>query len=184
MSIPKSIPGRMRPTVYIAGVAALAGCGGSAPGGAAASAAPAAPYVAAATPVAAGEYLTIIGGCNDCHTAGWNESFGAVPADQRLTGVPVGFRGAWGTSYPANLRLSVQGKTASQWIAMIRSRRGNPPMPWMNLHQMAEADLTAIHAYLTALGPKGDVAPAWVQPGQEPPTSYIVFEPVMPGGAK
>lgn len=147
------------------------------------AAAPETPHVAATSPVAAGEYLTVIGGCNDCHTPGWDQSFGQIPGPDRLTGLPVGFRGPWGTSYPANLRLSATSQTAAQWIAMIRARRGNPPMPWMNLHQMTDRDLSAIHAYLNSLGPKGEPVPAFVPPGQEPATPYIVFDPVMPKGA-
>lgn len=142
-----------------------------------------APHMVAATEAAAGEYLTIVGGCNDCHTAGWNETFGKVSGADRLMGLPVGFRGPWGTSYPANLRLSATSQTATQWIAMIRSRTGNPPMPWMNLHQMTDRDLAAIHAYINSLGPKGEPVPAFVPPGQEPVTPYILFEPVMPKGA-
>jgi mono/diheme cytochrome c family protein len=139
-----------------------------------------APHVAATSAVAAGEYLTIVGGCNDCHTAKWKESFGNVPADDRLTGMSVGFQGPWGTSYPANLRLSVQGRTSAEWIAMVRGRKGMPPMPWMNLHGMADRDLAAIYAYLSALGPKGSPAPAYVPPGQEPRTPYFKFEPIVP----
>ena len=137
-------------------------------------------HVVATTRVAAGEYLTLVGGCNDCHTPNWNESFGNVPADERLIGMAVGFQGPWGTSYPANLRHSVQGRTSAEWIEMIRGRRGMPPMPWMNLHRMADRDLAAIYAYLRELGPKGSPAPAYVPPGQEPTTPYIRFEPIMP----
>jgi mono/diheme cytochrome c family protein len=141
-----------------------------------------APFVTATSQAAAGEYLTIVGGCNDCHTPGWNESFGQVPSENRLTGVELGFRGPWGTSYPANLRLSVQGKSNTEWITMIRGRRGMPPMPWMNLHLMNQRDLEAIYAYLVSLGPKGEPAPAYVPPDREPATPYVVLEPVMPKG--
>jgi mono/diheme cytochrome c family protein len=138
------------------------------------------PHVAAASTVAAGEYLTVVGGCNDCHTPAWNERFGQVPAEDRLTGTALGFRGSWGTSYPANLRLSVQGRGRDEWITMIRSRKGMPPMPWMNLHLMNQRDLEAIYAYLVGLGPKGGPAPAYVPPDREPVTPYIMFEPVLP----
>src|SRR5580765_696241 len=45
-----------------------------------------------------GRYLTIVGGCNDCHTAGYAPSGGQVPETQWLLGDgTVGFRGPWGT---------------------------------------------------------------------------------------
>ena len=44
------------------------------------------PSVKAQSPVAAGEYLVAIGGCNDCHTEGWMINSGKVPEAQRLTG--------------------------------------------------------------------------------------------------
>lgn len=64
-----------------------------------------------------GKYLARIGGCNDCHTPGFAESAGNTPTRQWLTGSPVGFQGPWGTTYPANLRLYVQGMSESQWLA-------------------------------------------------------------------
>lgn len=135
------------------------------------------PYVAAQDAIQAGEYITTLGGCNDCHTPGWEETAGQVPVADRLTGSPVGFQGPWGTSYPANLRLSVQGHTAETWIGMVRARTGNPPMPWMNLHAMSDRDLAAVFQFLRQLGPKGVPAPAFVPPGREPVTPYIDFTP-------
>ena len=38
------------------------------------------PVVAATSMEQAGEYLTIVGSCNDCHTQGWTESEGKVRA--------------------------------------------------------------------------------------------------------
>lgn len=142
-----------------------------------AAAGPAQPYVAAADPIAAGRYLTVIGGCNDCHTPSWDPSFGQTPEAERLTGSPVGFQGPWGTSYPANLRLSVRESSMEQWKRMIRDRRSNPPMPWMNLHQMNDADLSAIYTYIRSLGPAGEHAPSALPPGVEPTTPYISFMP-------
>ena len=126
-----------------------------------------------------GEYLTDIGGCNDCHTAGFAEGRQIPPAD-RLLGMPVGYAGPWGTSYPANLRLKLRELSADRWIAMVRSRSGLPPMPWASLHAMTDEDLRAIHAYVTSLGAKGVPAPAPLPPGVEPTTPYISFAPVMP----
>lgn len=66
------------------------------------------PAVQAATMVQAGEYLTLVGGCNDCHTQNWTEGKGRVPPADRMAGMKVGFRGPWGTTYGKDLRTIVQ----------------------------------------------------------------------------
>ncbi len=142
-----------------------------------------APYVAAATPEEAGRYVVIVGGCNDCHTVGWGETNGGVPEDRWLTGSPVGFRGPWGTSYPANLRLTVQQMGEDAFVARAKAGRGLPPMPWMNLARTTQSDLRAVYRFIRALGPAGERAPAPVPPGVEPATPYIVFEPLAPSDA-
>ena len=45
-----------------------------------------------------GRYLSVIGGCNDCHTGGYLEKTGAVPERERLTGDTLGWQGPWGTT--------------------------------------------------------------------------------------
>jgi mono/diheme cytochrome c family protein len=131
---------------------------------------------AAADTVARGRYLVTIGGCNDCHTAGYPEQGGNVPESEWLKGAPVGFQGPWGTTYAANLRLVAGRLTAEQWIEHARQER-LPPMPWFNLRRMTDADLMAMHAYIRALGAPGAAAPAYVAPGGKVTTSYIVFVP-------
>ena len=134
--------------------------------------------IAAKTPEQQGKYLILIGGCNDCHTTGFAESGGQKPAESDwLTGSPVGFRGPWGTSYPSNLRLTVDSISEEAWVQMCRNRQALPPMPWPSLNKMDENDLRAIYAYLKSLGPKGIRAPLIVAPGVEPATPYFVFEP-------
>lgn len=151
------------------------------PPGAAAEAHPAA---AAAKPAAQakepmvqrGEYLVKIGGCNDCHTAGYPETAGNVPKSEWLMGAPVGFKGAWGTSYAANLRLTVDALTEDQWVTFARVPR-RPPMPWFNLRDMNDDDLRAMYRFISHLGPKGERAPAAAAPGAVVNTPVIVFEP-------
>jgi mono/diheme cytochrome c family protein len=126
--------------------------------------------------IARGKYVVQIGGCNDCHTAHYPETDGKVPESEWLEGSPVGFQGPWGTTYPANLRLSMQELTEAQWMAQARAAR-RPPMPWFNLRDMSDDDLRAFYRYVRSLGPKGEPAPAYVPPGQTPVTPYIVFEP-------
>ncbi|MDX1487796.1 MAG: hypothetical protein R3268_06320, partial [Acidiferrobacterales bacterium] len=52
-----------------------------------------------------GRYLSVIAGCNDCHTSGYLWSNGDVPEKDWLTGDTLGWRGPWGTTYAVNLRL-------------------------------------------------------------------------------
>ncbi|MHB8141936.1 MAG: cytochrome C [Vulcanimicrobiaceae bacterium] len=138
------------------------------------------PYVSAASPQDAGRYLVIVGGCNDCHTPGWDQSQGRLPESKWLLGSDVGFRGPWGTSYPANLRLFVAHTSEAKWLRLAHAGMGDPPMPWANLHALSTRDARAIYAFVKALGPAGVEAAAYVPPNREPTTPYIVFEPRQP----
>ena len=100
----------------------------------------------------------------------------AVPEAQWLTGLPVGFQGPWGTTYPSNLRLVLGAMTEAQWLQHARAER-LPPMPWFNLRAMTDADLKAIYAFVRSLGPAGVAAPAYVAPGGKVTTPYFVFVP-------
>jgi len=126
--------------------------------------------------VARGRYLVTIGGCNDCHTAGYGEKNGAVPESEWLTGSSVGFQGPWGTTYPANLRLVASRLTEAQWLDHARQER-LPPMPWFNVRAMTDDDLKAMYAYIRSLGQPGVAMPAYVAPGGKVSTPYIVFVP-------
>ena len=125
----------------------------------------------------------IAGGCNDCHTPGWDRSGGKTPLARWLTGSSVGFEGPWGTTYPANLRLLVQEVSEAQWVAMFKSKTPLPqypmlpPMPWANIHELSVRDVRAIYFFIRNLGPFGKPAPAYVGPGQIPSTPYIIFVP-------
>jgi len=136
------------------------------------------PHVSADTELDAGRYLVLIGGCNDCHTGNWAESGGTVPESDWLTGVPIGFKGPWGTTYPSNLRLLVQEIDEQGWTAMLRTRTALPPMPWVNLNRLSDSDSRAIYRYIRSLGNQGVRMPLAVAPGVEPSTPYFVFEPV------
>ena len=142
------------------------------------------PSAAAGDPsVKRGQYLVQIGGCNDCHTAGYAEKAGNLPMDEWLTGTPVGFKGAWGTTYAANLRLTLNTLTEDQWVKFARLPR-RPPMPWFNLRDMSDSDLRAMYQFIRELGPKGQRAPAAAAPGVSVNTPVIVFEPQMEQTAK
>ena len=139
-------------------------------------------HVTGGTGVERGRYLVVISGCNDCHTDGYLQSEGNVPEAEWLLGSPLGWRGPWGTTYPPNLRLTVQDVSEADWVTLLRTRKALPPMPWMNLNQLAEADARALYGYIRSLGPAGDRMPSALPPEQEPTTPYISLIPVMPGG--
>lgn len=123
-----------------------------------------------------GRYLVTIGGCNDCHTAGYLEQGGTTPESQWLTGSPVGYQGPWGTTYAANLRLVAGRMTEAEWVAHARKER-LPPMPWFNVKVMSDTDLKAVYAFIRSLGQPGRPAPAYVAPGGKVTTPYFVFVP-------
>jgi len=134
-------------------------------------------HVAAASDVEAGRYIAVVGGCNDCHTPGWNETGGKVAEAQWLTGTPVGWQGPWGTTYPANLRLSAANLSEDEWVHMLHTRKDRPPMPWMNVNQMSEADARALYRFLKSLGPAGQPAPQGLPPGVKPKGPFIPLAP-------
>jgi len=128
------------------------------------------------TKVEHGRYLVMIGGCNDCHTAGFMEQNLKIPEKDWLQGSAVGFQGPWGTTYAANLRLVMHSMSESQWLEHARKDR-MPPMPAYVLQQMKTDDLKAIYAYVRSLGNPGLAAPAYVAPGGKVSTPYFVFVP-------
>ncbi|WP_437591456.1 cytochrome C [Sorangium sp. So ce1000] len=141
---------------------------------------PASPHVTAGSPEEAGRYLILVGGCNDCHTPGWDRSSGRLPTSEWLTGSDIGYRGPWGTSYAANLRISVQQLSEEAWVRMFRAAAGRPPMPWLNYATLHESDLLAMYRFIRSLGEKGVPAPQAAPPGEEPATPYINMVPQQP----
>ncbi len=139
----------------------------------------AAEEVADAATLARGRYLVSVSGCNDCHTPGYMQANGKVDEQGWLVGTPIGFKGPWGTSYAANLRLLAARLDEQAWLARTITPM-RPPMPWFALQAMTVDDRRAIYHYLRHLGPAGVPAPAFVLPGYAPTTPVIVFEPVAP----
>lgn len=128
----------------------------------------------AAQDVQRGRYLVRVAGCNDCHTPGYPESGGKVDEKLWLTGSPLGWRGPWGTTYAANLRLVAQKLTEAQWLKYARNE-WRPPMPWFAMRDMTDADLGAIYRYIRHSGPAGKPVPAFVPPGKEPKPPFVRF---------
>jgi mono/diheme cytochrome c family protein len=129
-----------------------------------------------------GRYLAVVGGCNDCHTASYNESEGQLPERWWLRGSPLGFRGIWGTTYASNLRLSLSKMPEDQWVTYAKALETRPPMPWFNLNQWSEDDLRAFYRYVRQLGPVGRAAPDPVPPHLEPKGEFVSW-PLPPPSA-
>jgi hypothetical protein len=124
-----------------------------------------------------GRYLVAFGSCNDCHTPGWRESDGAIPTSRWMTGTTLGYRGPWGTSYPANVRLEFAHISEDDWLFMVRTRAGHWPMVWHDLRFLSVADRRAVYRFVKHLGPAGSPAPADLSPDTEPKTPYIWIVP-------
>ena len=122
-----------------------------------------------------GRYLVRIAGCNDCHTAGYAQSGGQVSEKDWLLGDRLGWRGPWGTTYPANLRLAMSKMGENEWIKLAQTAKMRPPMPWFALRDMDREDVRAIYRFVRHLGPAGAPAPAFVPPGQAPAGPYVQF---------
>jgi mono/diheme cytochrome c family protein len=137
---------------------------------------------AADMPTAArGRYLVLAAGCNDCHTPGFQQAGVRVPEALWLTGLPVGWKGPWGTTYASNLRLFAQGIDEPTFLGVARQRNAQPPMPWEALHAMSDEDLRSIYRYFKQLGPAGIAMPADLPPGEAPKTPYVDMSVHLPG---
>lgn len=123
-----------------------------------------------------GRYMVMIAGCNDCHTSGYPDADGKVPESKWLLGDKLGWNGAWGTTYPLNLRLLASTMSEKTWMDTVKNARSRPPMPWYALRDMRDSDFRDIYRFLRHLGPAGEPAPAFVPPGQTP-TGPIVRYP-------
>jgi hypothetical protein len=130
--------------------------------------------------LARGHSLVAFGGCNDCHTPGWRESDGTIPPKKWMTGSPIGFRGPWGTVYPANVRQRFAMVDEGQWLSMVRTRAGHPPMTWHDLRNLNVADQRAIYRFIRSLGVAGPPSRPDVPPGVVPKTPYYDVTPTTP----
>ena len=125
--------------------------------------------------IARGKYLVTFGACNDCHTPGWRESFGNVPTSSWMIGTSIGFRGPWGTVYPANVRQRFFEITEDQWLNMVNTREGHPPMTWHDIRALTADDRRAIYRFIRSLGKGGGPSLSSVPPQQEPKTPYFTL---------
>jgi mono/diheme cytochrome c family protein len=122
-----------------------------------------------------GRYIAKVAGCNDCHTPGYAMTGGQVPEKDWLVGDALGWKGPWGTTYPANLRLVLGKLSEDEWVHLAHHAQMRPPMPWFALRDMSETDLRALHRFVRSLGPVGTHAPAYLPPGVEAEGPVVVF---------
>ena len=123
-----------------------------------------------------GRYLVVTAGCNNCHTEGYAAAEGNIPESEWLKGSTRGFRGPWGTTYPANVRLYLLPMKEAEWVNYARNIKLRPPMPWYDIKQMSDDDLISIHKFVASLpGEPGKPAPFFVPPGNDPGGKYVSF---------
>ncbi len=133
--------------------------------------------------VARGKVVSIIGGCNDCHTAGYSESGGVIDPATALKGTSIGWLGPWGTTYPLNLRITASTKTEDEFVEFAKTFKTRPPMPYYNVHAMDESDIRSLYPYIKSLGAPGDQVPMATAPGVPPAGPYYqIAPPLMPKG--
>lgn len=125
--------------------------------------------------IAAGRYAVITGHCNNCHTADYQRREGDVPESRWLMGRDVGHVGAWGATYPGNLRRIVRSMGEQEWVRYAQTLKTRGGMPWWSLHETSAAELQAMYHFIHSLGPTGPEAPAYAPPGSQPHTPLIVI---------
>ena len=127
-----------------------------------------------------GRYLVRVGGCNDCHTAGYVADYGGVPEQDWLLGDDTAFVGRWGTTFATNLRLTMLRYNDEQWLARARTLETRAPMPAERLQTMSDADLLSVLRYVQWLGPKGEPSPQPLPPGDSWVGSTVLYTPATP----
>jgi len=122
-------------------------------------------FAADAPSVELGKHISIVGGCHDCHTVGYNESAGKIDPDKALKGNPVGFDGPWGTNFAKNLRLTVAKMSEDDWVTFAKTFQVGPPMPWYNVHELTEVESRSLYQYIKSLpGDPGSQTPDDIAP--------------------
>lgn len=112
-----------------------------------------------------GKHISIIGGCHDCHTVGYNESGGKIDDNAALKGSPQGFEGPWGKTFAKNIRLALANMSEDDFITFSNTFQTAPPMPWYNVHELTDIEARSLYRYIKSLpGGLGDPAPAAIPP--------------------
>ncbi len=135
--------------------------------------------------VARGQYLSVVMGCNDCHTPG--SFYGAPDTTRLLSGSELGWQGPWGVSFARNLTSDTEtglgSWTEGQIVTAIREGRRPdgtpllPPMPWPSFARLTDDDAHSLAAYIKALPAIRHVNPTQVSPGQKYTGGALTFPP-------
>jgi mono/diheme cytochrome c family protein len=138
--------------------------------------------------IARGEYLVTIGGCNDCHTAGY--FFGKPDTSRFLGGSDVGFeipgQGVFvGSNITPDKETGIGSWTKDQIVTAIQmglrpdGRVLAPIMPWHAFAQLTDEDAAAITAFLQNVKPVNHQVPGPFKPGEKIAT--FMFRILPPG---
>lgn len=132
-----------------------------------------------------GEYLTWLGGCNDCHTPG--TFYGAPDMERKFSGSELGWTGPWGTTYPRNITPdSATGIGAWSEDDIVKALRTGqradgsevlPPMPWPMYAHLTDEDAYAIAAFLKSIPPVSHRVPDKLPPGQSAAGAIVIPPP-------
>ena len=122
--------------------------------------------------------VSIVAGCQECHTEGYLLNEGKIDPAKEMRGNSIGFQGPWGTSYAQNLRLTASRLSEDAFVQIYGAgSKLAPPMPYYKLKLMEKDDLRSLYRYLKSLGEPGEPAPPFVPPGERVKTSYVVLDP-------
>jgi mono/diheme cytochrome c family protein len=143
------------------------------------------PAATAMDPVARGKYLSIIAGCNDCHTPG--SLYGQPDTTRLLSGSELGWEGPWGVTFPRNLTPDEETGLGTwseddivQALRTGKKKDGSPilpPMPWQDFAQMNDEDIHALAAYLKSIPPVKHKAPDVIPPTAKATGARLSFPP-------
>ena len=133
-----------------------------------------------------GKYLATIGGCLDCHTAGY--FFGKPDMARYLGGSDIGFGiPDLGVFVGPNLTPDKEtglGSWTPEQIATALSTGVRPDgrilapiMPWRALASLTKPDLMALVAYLRSLPPINHKVPGPFGPNEKPPVFVMKLVP-------
>jgi mono/diheme cytochrome c family protein len=136
--------------------------------------------------IARGKYLTMIGGCNDCHTPG--SFFGKRDMSRTLAGSEVAFEipnlGAFvGPNLTPDKDTGLGNWSVEQIVAAIRTgkrpdgRELAPIMPWRDLATLSDSDARSIALYLKNLPPVQNKVPGPFGPNDKVTTFTMKIAP-------
>jgi mono/diheme cytochrome c family protein len=138
--------------------------------------------------LARGRYLLRVLACGDCHTPG--TLYGVPDTTRLMAGSELGWRGAWGVSYPPNLTpdlvTGLGDWTEAQIVTALREGRrpdGSallPPMPWPDYAALTDDDANALAAALKDLPPIKHQEPPHLPPDSKPGPHEMIFPPPPP----